>query len=131
MKSFVEEKSAMDKSSYQLFDNPLRREFLTLEQVIDFFGYTKKWVKRQMAEGRMPYHCYGRSKFLFYIPDIRQAILSGRLAPERKVQDDYNSKDKKRNQISRSSQSERGQTLEDIRNERRSREMGELCAFSS
>ena len=130
MKSVEENNNLREKIS-QLFDNPLKWEFLTFEQVVDFFGYSKKWVRQQMAEGYLPYHCYGKSGFLFYIPELRQAILSDQLAPiRRKNKNDKRHQNKKWNQISSESASERAKTLQDIRNEKRCGEMGELHSFS-
>ena len=129
--NLVEKNNQLRNELNRLFDNPLRREFLTFEQVVDFFGYSAKWVRQQMAEGNLPYHAYGRSKFLFYISDVRQAILSGKLAPIRKVQEyDRKQKNTDRNKVSRSDQGTGGKTLEDLRNEGRRSTMDQFGSLS-
>ncbi len=111
----------------QLFDNPLKREFVTLDQLEELFGYKKKWFTQRMAEGSLPYNQIGNRKILFYVPDVRQAILENKLAPNtRKVQYDRNKKNKIRSQIFSEGESAGGETLEDFRRQRRCKEMGEL-----
>ncbi len=130
MTKSVEENPTMYKSTIQLFDNPLKRDFVTLDQLKELFGYKKKWFTQRMADGSLPYRQVGRHLILFYVPEVRQAILDGRLAAHRKViQDDNNRSNKKRNKISSSSEGKGWKTLEDIRDEKRSGEMGQLYPF--
>lgn len=104
----------------QLFDNPLRKEFLTLPQVAKFFGYSEKWVRQQMAEGNLLFRSYGRDGVLFYVPDVRQAILDGSLAPIRKVQNDQSKKNKIKKDVSSQSEVEGFSSIQDLRQLQRS-----------
>jgi hypothetical protein len=63
-----------------IFDNPLAREFLTLEQVARFLGYSPAWIMQQVAEGRLVCHPVGKKRTLFYLDEIRSAILRNDLA---------------------------------------------------
>ena len=121
MLNLVEENMALDKSLPQLFDNPLQRDFITLDQMIAFFGYGKKWFTLRMAEGSLPFQKVGKHLILFYVPAVRQAILENRLAPNtRKVREyDRDKKNKIRSKIFSTSESPGRQTLEDLRREKR------------
>jgi len=106
-----------NSSFFQLFDNPLRKEFLTFDQVVAFFGrYGSKWVRQQMACGNLPYRTYGRDGILFYVPEVRQAILDGRLAPMRRNKSHDQNEKKEKGNILRSSSSIQGaKTLKELR----------------
>ena len=103
-----------------LFDNPLRKEFLTFDQMAEFFGLSKKWLRQQMAAGKLPYRSYGRSGVLFYVPDVRQAILDGSLAPTSKVQHDHKTKNKIRRQVSGPCEGEGFSSIQELRHLQRS-----------
>ena len=80
----LENERQMKSDGHRLFDNLLRKEFLTFEEMAEFFQrYGSRWVRQQMAAGNLPYRTYGRDGVLFYVPEVRQAILEGRLAPIR------------------------------------------------
>ena len=63
-----------------LFDNPLRREFLPLEEVADFLGHSAAWVLGKVNEGILPCYQVGKTQRFFHVADIRAAILQNSLA---------------------------------------------------
>lgn len=108
--------SNSEQNHSSLFENPLRKEFLTFDQVTEFFGYSKQWVRQQMANGNLPYRTYGRDGVLFYIPEVRQAILDGSLAPiRRQVQNDKREKKKEWKNIRSSRGGEGFSSIQDLR----------------
>lgn len=112
----LENSSRLGNFSERFFDNSLRQEFLTFPQVVDFFDkYGEKWVRQQMTVGNLPYHTYGRDGVLFYIPEVRQAILDGNLAPIRRKNHDQNSIKKKRYGLRSIDQVSGTTSLEDLR----------------
>ena len=116
MDKILENQVPLKANAEQFFDNPLRKEFLTFDQIVSFFSlYGERWIRRQMAEGHLPYRTYGRDGILFYVPEVRQAILDGSLAPIKKVQDDYNSTNKNRQKVRSKSQSEGFASIQDLR----------------
>src|SRR5690606_37393882 len=100
--------------SEQLFDNPLRKEFLTFDQIVEFFGYSQQWVRQQMASGNLPYRSVGKSKVFFYVPEVRQAILEEALVPGRKVQNDNQSKNQERKAVQGETDGERIASIQDL-----------------
>lgn len=71
-----------DREDKLIFDNPLTREFLTLEQIAAFFGYSKSWIMKQVADGNLPCHPVGKKLTLFHLDEVRKAILRNDLALE-------------------------------------------------
>ncbi len=112
-----EQGSDNDVINPSLFDNPLRKEFLTFQQMAAFFGrYGPKWVRQQMAGGNLPYRTYGRDGVLFYVPEVRQAILDGRLAPMRRnAKHDQSEKKEKRDNVRGNSSIQGAKTLKELR----------------
>ena len=71
-----------EREETSFFDNPLAKEFLTLEELARFFGYTKSWVMKQVADGKLTCHPVGKKVTLFYLDEVRRAILRNDLALE-------------------------------------------------
>lgn len=124
-KKTVAESKSLGDSHTQLFDNPLKREFLTIDCLVNIFQkeikngkkkYGEAWIRKKMASGDLPYIAYGRDGVLFYYPHIKKALLNGCLAP-REVHYDSNHKKKIRNPIRSKSQGEGYCSIQDLRSQ--------------
>ena len=74
--------------------NPLAREFISLETISAFFNVTEAWVMRKVSEGKLTCHRVGKKTRLFYIPEVRECILGDFLAPDMEKNND--TRDRKR-----------------------------------
>ncbi len=103
----------------QLFDNPLRREFLPLEEVARFFNHTETWVMHKVNEGVLPCYSIGRKLNLFHVADIRNAILQNALALQGGDYDPKGTKKKQAVRLRGKGQEERPDSLQELRERKR------------
>ena len=105
--------------SGEFFENPLRREFLPLEEVANFFNHSQEWVIDKVNEGILPCYHVGKTQRFFYVADIRNAILQNSLVLQRGTYDQKEEKQKRNNEIRSQGEEEWTDTLQKIRQRKR------------
>lgn len=117
----LENIEGISSSQDLLFDNPLRREFLEIEEVVRFLGHKKNWIMQRVLEGNLTCYQVGRKQRFFHIDDLRNAIRENLLATPRGIYAQMQKTKKKRKDCRRSlAQGEREETLQDMRLRQRS-----------
>lgn len=110
-----------EQSSAPLFDNPLRREFLPLEEVARFLGHSPAWVLHRVNEGVLPCYQVGRTQRFFHVDDIRDAIRQNSLALQGGQDDQKEAKKERALRLRGAGQEERSFSLQELR-ERKGRD---------
>jgi hypothetical protein len=111
--------------SAPLFDNPLQREFLTLEAVASFLDHTPEWVIHKVNEGILPCYQVGKTQRFFHVEDIRNAILQNSLALQGGAYDQKDEKKGRPTHIRGKGQKERSHSLQELRERKRCNSLGE------
>lgn len=115
----------VQQSSMPLFDNPLRREFLPLEEVADFLGHSTAWVLAKVNEGTLPCYQVGKTQRFFFVADIRAAILQNSLALQGGNDDQKKAKKERAVHLRGAGQEERPCSLQELRERKGCDALGE------
>jgi len=119
---FIADNSLAGNYGLPLFDNPLLKEFIHKESLAKVLGVSKKWIGLKQSEGLLRGYQLTKTVTLFYIPEVREAILAGLLAPVRRESHD-NQKTKNqgwKSEIPGSNQNRRKPNLQDLRHHKAS-----------
>lgn len=108
-----------------LFDNPLRREFLPLEEVARFLGHAEAWVLHRVNEGILPCYQVGKTQRFFHVADIRDAILQNTLALQGGNHDQKDYKKRGKDHLRGTDQEEWPDSLQELREQKRSSLLGD------
>lgn len=106
-----------DKEPIRFFDNPLNEDFLHLDTLAQFLRRSERWVMTRAVEGRLHAYPIAKGLYLFYVPEVRAAILAGLLAPNtQEIPNDKKTKKQGReNPVPSQRKSQRLPNLSDLR----------------